>query len=1074
MAACPRCGERNPEAARFCAACGSSLPPPPAVPLETRKTVTVLFCDVTGSTALGERQDPEQVRRVLSRYYEVSRDILQRHGGTVEKFMGDAVMAVFGAPVLHEDDALRALRAAAELRDAIAVLNEDLDAVYGVQIAVRIGVNSGEVIAGDTIRGHSFAAGDAVNVAQRLESVADAGEILFGDATHRLARDAIRSEQLGPLTLRGKEEQVEAHRLLEVLPGVLSHTRRFDSPMVGRDRELQSLADAFERAAAERSCHIFTVLGDAGVGKSRLVRESLSQIGDQARVLVGTCLPYGEGITFWPALEVVKQGTGIVDGDSPADALAKIRRTLGDEASATLAAERVAALVGLEETGDTAEQGFWGFRKLVEALARERPTVVVFDDVNWGEPHFLDLIEHLAESVRAVPLIVVCMARPDLLELRPSWGGGKRNATSIFLEPLSEDESRELLANLVEVEIGEDVIARIQRRAEGNPLFVEEMVSMLIDGGYLGEDGEDRGLAEIPVPASIQVLLASRLDQLSVGERRAIERAAVEGNVFHSGAVEALSDDDEHERVGDCFDALVRKELIVPYEASFAGVDGFRFRHVLIRDAAYEAVPKQIRADLHERCAAWLEKVAGDRLPELEEVVGYHLEQAYRSRIEVLRPDDDALALAARAGVRLGAAGRRALARGDVPAAVNLLDRAASILSDEARLEYQLELGIALGDAGELVRAERVLSEALDQAARRGDRRLELATTIERAALLVLSDPSGTDQLLGQVEAAIPVLERVADDRSLARAWWLLGRRQGLWKGQFARGEEALGRALTYALRTGDQRQEAEILGLLGFSALFGPTPVESAIDRCREMLGRDRANRLVEPALYLHLARLEARRASFDAARAYAERSRVLREELGMRLAAQAGTAMAFGDIELLAGDYAAAERSLRVGLEALGAMGEQGFRSTVAAYIARALYGQGLLDEADDLARRAEESSAADDIWSKTWAGGTRAKVLARRGDDREAERMARDAAARIEGTDALDLRGGAQLDLADVLVLAGRKDEARASAEAALGLFERKGNLVSAEEARSVLARAEDLGSVRVSEGRAGPAS
>jgi class 3 adenylate cyclase/tetratricopeptide (TPR) repeat protein len=1073
MAACPRCGERNPEAARFCAACGSSLPPPPATPLETRKTVTVLFCDVTGSTALGERQDPEQVRRVLSRYYEVSRDVLQRHGGTVEKFMGDAVMAVFGAPVLHEDDALRALRAAAELRDAIAVLNEDLEAVYGVQIAVRIGVNSGEVIAGDTIRGHSFAAGDAVNVAQRLESVADAGEILFGDATHRLARDAVRSEPLGPLTLKGKEEQVEAHRLLEVLPGVLSHTRRFDSPMVGRGRELQSLADAFERAAAERSCHLFTVLGTAGVGKSRLVREALSQIGDRARVLVGTCLPYGEGITFWPALEVVKQGTGIVDGDSPADALAKIRTTLGDEVSASLAAERVAALVGLEETGDTAEQGFWGFCRLLEALARERPTVVVFDDVNWGEPRFLELIEHLAESVRDAPLIVVCMARPDLLELRPSWGGGMRNATSIFLEPLSEDESRELLTNLVDVELAEDVVARIQRRAEGNPLFVEETVSMLIDGGYLGDDN-GAGLGEIPVPPSIQVLLASRLDQLSVGERRAIERAAVEGNVFHSGAVEALSDDDPHERVGECLDALVRKELIVPYRASFAGVVGFRFRHVLIREAAYEALPKQIRADLHERYAAWLEQVAGDRLPELDEVLGYHLEQAYRLRLEVLRPDDRALALAARAGARLGAAGRRALARGDVPGAVNLLDRAASILPEQARLEYQLELGIALGDAGELARAERVLSEALEQAARRGDTRLELAATIERAALLVLSDPAGTDELLGEVEAAIPILEGLEDDRSLARAWWLLGRRQGLWKGQFARGEEALGRALAYALRAGDQRQEAEILGLLGFSALFGPTPVEAAIDRCREMLGRDRANRLVEPALYLHLARLEARRASFDAARAYAERSRVLRDELGMRLAAQAGTAMAFGDIELLARDYVAAERSLRVGLEALGAMGEQGFRSTVAAYIARALYGQGRLDEADELARRAEQSSAADDIWSKTWAGGTRAKVLARRGDDREAEQTAREAAARIEGTDALDLRGGALLDLADVLILAGRKHEARASAEDALGLFERKGNVVSAEEARRVLAQARNLGGVTVAEGRAGPAS
>src|SRR5262249_38999598 len=279
-----------------------------------------------------------------------------------------------------------------------------------------------------------------------------------------------------------RAEPVEAHRLLEVLPGVLSHTRRFDSPMVGRGRELQTLEDAFARAVAERSCHLFTVLGAAGVGKSRLVREALAGIGGRARVLVGTCLPYGEGITFWPALEVVKQGTGIVDGDSAEEAVAKIEATLGDDESAPLAAKRVAALVGLEESGETAEQGFWGFRKLAEALAREQPTVIVFDDVNSGEPRFLELVEHLAELVHDAPLLLVCMARPELLDLRPTWAGGKRNATSIFLEPLSSDESRELLANLLVADVGDEVMATVQRSAEGNPLFVEEMVSMLIDG----------------------------------------------------------------------------------------------------------------------------------------------------------------------------------------------------------------------------------------------------------------------------------------------------------------------------------------------------------------------------------------------------------------------------------------------------------------------------------------------------------------------------------------------------------------------------------------------------------------
>ena len=735
MASCTRCGERNPEAARFCAACGAELPAAHAMPLETRRMVTVLFCDVSGSTALGERQDPEQIRRVMSRYFDASREVLERHGGTVEKFIGDAVVALFGVPVLHEDDALRAVRAAAELRDRIDELNDELERTYGIRIAVRIGVNSGEVIAGDTLGGHSFAAGDAVNVAQRLEASAEVGEILIGEMTHTLARDAIRAESTGPLQLKGREEPVTAFRLLEVLPGVPSHVRRFDSPMIGRERELQVLADAFVRAVAERSCHLFTVLGAAGVGKSRLVREAVAQVGDRARLLVGTCLPYGEGITFWPALEVVKQGTGIVDGDSVDQATAKIEAMLAGDEAARLAAERVAALVGLEESGETAEQGFWGLRKLVEALAREQPTMLVFDDVNSGEPRFLDLVEYLAERTRDAPLLIVCMARPELLEARPAWAGGKRNATTIFLEPLSRDESRTLLDNLLAVDIDDELVARIQQSAEGNPLFVEEMVSMLIDGGYLGP-GADSGsaaLERLPVPASIQVLLASRLDQLSSGERQMIERAAVEGTVFHSGAVAALADEALGGDVDACLDSLVRKELIVPYQASFAGVDGFRFRHVLIREAAYDAVPKQLRADLHERYAGWLGNVSGERLPELEEVLGYHLEQAYRYRLDVLRADDHGSALALAAATHLGAAGCRALARRDAGAAVNLLDRAVGLLpaDDPDRIPLVFQLAEALHDVGEFRAKLDLLEDVLARSVEEGDELTAAAARLE-------------------------------------------------------------------------------------------------------------------------------------------------------------------------------------------------------------------------------------------------------------------------------------------------------------------------------------------------------
>src|SRR5262249_44483239 len=484
------------------------------------------------------------------------------------------------------------------------------------------------------------------------------------------------------------------------------------------------------------------------------------------------------------------QGTGIVDGDSAEEAVAKIEATLGDDESAPLAAKRVAALVGLEESGETAEQGFWGFRKLAEALAREQPTVIVFDDVNSGEPRFLELVEHLAELVHDAPLLLVCMARPELLDLRPTWAGGKRNATSIFLEPLSSDESRELLANLLVADVKDEVVAKVQRSAEGNPLFVEEMVSMLIDGGYLSTDGNPSAqvLEELPVPASIQVLLASRLDQLSEGERRVIERGAVEGAIFHSGAIEALADDDLRGRVDECLGALVRKELIGPYRASFAGVDGFRFRHVLIREGAYESLPKGLRADLHERYASWLEEVAGDRLPELEEVLGYHLEQAHRYRLEVLREDEHGRELALRAGKRLASAARRAQAKGDAPAAVNLLARALALDSGqpELRLAQELDLGIALGDAGGLVRADSVLGSVLSQARDRGDRRIELTARIGRAEVALLSDPERAATVVRDVQAALPQLQGIGEDRALAIGWRLVGQVEGSWSGRFS------------------------------------------------------------------------------------------------------------------------------------------------------------------------------------------------------------------------------------------------------------------------------------------------
>ena len=542
MPACPRCSRENPSGAHFCNACGAELAVPSA--REVRKTVTVVFSDVTGSTSLGERLDPESMRRIMRRYFEVTREALEGHGGSVEKFIGDAVMAIFGIPVLHEDDALRAVRAAAEMRERLSVLNDELERDYGVRIETRTGVNTGEVVAGE---GETLATGDAVNVAARLEQTAAPGEILLGGATYRLVRDAVRVDLLPSLTLKGKAEAVEAYQLAEVLPEVVS--RRLESPMVGRERERRRLHDAFDQAASDRSCQLFTVLGPAGVGKSRLVREFLHDLAGRAEVARGRCLPYGEGITYWPLLEAVKDAVGLDDADSPEEARAKLTRAFGDDEGAELAALRLAEMIGLGDAGGVAEEQFQAARALIEARARAQPQVVVFDDIHWGEATFLDLVEHLADWTRDAPVLLVCLARPELLDVRPGWGGGKLNATSVLLESLSDEESTQLLDNLAGLAgVGGPTRRRIVEAAEGNPLFVEEMFALAT------EDGHSAG--ELVVPPTIQALLAARLDRLPADERGVIERAAVGGKVFYEDAVFELSPEEARPTVTSSLGSL--------------------------------------------------------------------------------------------------------------------------------------------------------------------------------------------------------------------------------------------------------------------------------------------------------------------------------------------------------------------------------------------------------------------------------------------------------------------------------------------------------------------------------------
>jgi class 3 adenylate cyclase len=712
MSICPSCGRENAADARFCSACGTALHAlQPA--REQRKVVTVLFCDLVGSTALGESTDPEALRARMRRYFDDLRTIVERHGGVVEKFVGDAVMAVFGIPVSHEDDALRAVRAASEMRTSIG--EHSLEA--------RIGINTGEVVVGG--ESETLVTGDAVNVAARLEQAASAGEVLIGTETRLLVRDAVRVEQVEPLALKGKSEPVEAYRLLEVASDASPLARHLETPLVGRERERQRLWRDFEDAVADRTCRLFTLLGPAGIGKSRLVADFLERVSGDADVLRGRCLSYGEGITYWPLVETL-----IAIGVDPDSVI-----------------------------GTSPPETQLAFRRLLESRAAERPQVVVVDDLQWAEPVFVDLVEHVADLSRDVPIFLLCIARTELLDVRQGWGGGKLNATSLLLEPLDADECAELMERLVaDAPLGAELREKITVASAGNPLYVEEMLAMVREHG---------GDGEIVVPPTIHALLQARIDSLDGDVRVVMERGAIEGEVFHRGAVAELSPGPVRDGVELHLATLVRKELIRSTAPTFPEDEGFRFRHLLIRDAAYESLPKVTRAELHERFAEWLER---HDLVEGDEIVGYHLEQAHRYRSE-LDPGDPTLdGLARRASGHLAAAGRGALDRGDFNAGRSLLARATSLLPerDETRLALAPDVSRAMFEAGDDL-AWQVLADARESV----DPRTRARATVTMATwALTGSHDRPSEQRAAWREEARAVFEEIGDEYGLALYWW--------------------------------------------------------------------------------------------------------------------------------------------------------------------------------------------------------------------------------------------------------------------------------------------------------------
>jgi class 3 adenylate cyclase/tetratricopeptide (TPR) repeat protein len=1013
----------------------------------TRKTVTVLFCDITDSTPLGEQLDPEALRHVMERYFEEMRSVVERHSGVVEKFIGDAVMAVFGIPQLHEDDALRAVRTATEMREALAALNDELRRDRGIELGVRIGLDTGEVVAGNATAGQALVTGPAVVLAQRLESAAQPGEILIGQATQRLVREAAVVEPLQPFEVKGRSAPVSAFRLLAVVAGAGAFPRRFGAELVGRKRELAALEQAFERALSERTCQLATIVGTAGVGKSRLAAELVSTLEGRARTVTGRCLPYGEGITYWPLTEVVKQAAGITLVFSPEEARQRIATLVEGEEEAARIAELVAGAIGLAETEGSNKEVSWAFRRLLEALASAAPLLVLFEDVHWAEPTFLDLVQHVAEHARE-PILLVCLTRPELLEERPDWGGGE----TIALEPLEQEEGARLVENL----LGRSELARkIAEAGEGNPLFLEETVAMLVDEGALRR--QDGGwvadqLGTIVVPPTIQALLAARLDRLASGESVVIGRAAVIGAVFHRSALEELSGNGE---LGTHLVKLTAKQLLQEAPSSFAGDEAFRFRHILIRDAAYERLSKATRADLHERYAAWLRRVVGERAAEFEEIIGYHLEQAFRHREELGPVTEHHRALALDAGELLGAAGRRAFDRDDMTAAVKLLDRAVALLTDQhpARPELMRELSGAFWAVGELARAESLLDGVLAAAAAAGDRQVEWLAVLERESRRHMIQPDATAGELHEVTTqAIRVFEELRDDTGLARAWRSLS-----WvprsRGHFAIAEDAIERALHYALQAGDAREEARSVDSLCTTLLLGPAPAEDAVRRCQSLLEGARGNRLLEASVATALAGLRAMRGDFDEARALCARAERIYEDLGLRLPLIAWTEIV-GFVELLAGDAAAAEAVLRRGYALLSGAETTSLGAFQAGLLAVPVLAQGRYDEADRLATLSEQGVAAEAIEAQVRCRQTRSLLMAQRGEVDDAVSVARDAVERASVTDALNLRGDVLITLGGVLLQVDSREEAAEATRDALALYEQKGNLVSARNAASVL--------------------
>ncbi len=981
------------------------------------------------------RPDPEVFERVLSSALRTTSQIVEKHGGMVQSVVGTEAVAMFGVSRLHEDDALRAVRAAVELRTDLDLLGAETSARLGLRLSSRAGVNTGQILVGGTDSRAGM--GDAVASAARLMRAAKPGEILIEDSTRELVSGAVIVRHIEPPPSPAGPRIAPAWRVEDMNPRASGLERRLDSELVGRSSELSALHRAFDQVVAERRAFRFLVVGAAGIGKSRLAIEFGSTLR-HGRILGGQCLPYGEGNTFWPLVDVLEQATGDLTLDG-------IRGCLKGDSEQDLVADVVAAVVGITDKTFEMETVFWGLRRFLEACAREAPLVVCFDDLHWAEPSFLDLVEHLSDWISDEPVLLLCLARPDLLLERPEWAGGKRHVSSIVLDALDLEESDQLIDNLLGgPDINPDQRERITEAAEGNPLFLEQFVAM-----YALDSSVD---ATWLIPSTIQSLLAARLDRLEPSRRALIERAAIMGTEFWPSALLETSEADWNTLSKDVQD-LVNKEFVEPCRSTLSGRDALRFRHTLIRDSVYEETTKALRADFHERVGDWLESVVDQQDRDHVELVAYHLEQANQYRKELRVDDEQTASLAVRAGRKLGLAGSRASARGDVTAAASLLSRAIETLPnrDPERLGIRLRLAEVRMEQGEFSAAARIIREVMQEVAEVKNHLLQARARLLQVELeLKIDSSANVDELVTDAQSVLDIFESHSDETGLAKAWTVLA-----WipwvRCQAGAAEAAFKRAAEYAIRVGDERIEATCTAHLLGAGLYGPLPVSKAIARCEAAL--DHPYGSVRAAAKRALAVLRAMQGNFLEAEHLIAEDKAILADLGLtHLAASVG--VVYSDVQMLAGNLEQAERELRASYEILDSMGDRGTKAAHAAYLAEVLVAQGELDEARRLSELAARTAPTIDLQTLAPARGARAKLEAIKGHFPLGEQLAREALTLADETDWLNLRGDARMNLAYVLELASRSDEALAVGQEAIELYERKGNSVSTSSARIAL--------------------